>query len=101
MPLYQSLSGADEIQRFTFADVELASVGPFLLLAGAGAARFSNRTATLLVRDLAPVIRAITHAGGHVLEGPAPGPNGDRLIAENPDGAIFEYIQQTETEISA
>ena len=39
---------------------------------------------------------AIQAAGGHILEGPAPAPNGDRLIARHPDGAVFEYIETGE-----
>ena len=34
--------------------------------------------------------------GGQLLEGPAPAPNGDRLIARHPDGAVFEYIETGE-----
>ncbi|MEU8228105.1 VOC family protein [Actinoplanes sp. NPDC048967] len=93
IPLYQALSGAPEVQRFAFAGVELAGVGPFLLLSGPDAARYNNRVATLLVNDLDPVIRAITEAGGDILDGPDPAPNGARLIARNPDGAVFEYIE--------
>jgi hypothetical protein len=74
--------------------VELARVGPFLLLAGNTAA-YRDRVATLLVAELGPVITAIEAAGGHVMEGPAPAPNGDRLIARHPDGAVFEYIEAT------
>lgn len=61
--------------------------------------------ATLLVRKLPPVIAAIEHAGGHILEGPSPAPNGDspapngdRLIARHPDGSVFEYIETGDTE---
>ena len=93
IPLYQRLSEVPEVQRFRFGAVELASVGPFLLLAGDTAA-VSNRVATLLVKDLGPVVEAIQSAGGELLDGPAAGPNGDRLIARNPDGAVFEYIQK-------
>jgi predicted enzyme related to lactoylglutathione lyase len=91
IPLYQALSGTPDVQRFTVNDVELASVGPFLLLSG-NTAPYANRVATLLVSDLTPVITALERAGGHILDGPAPGPNGDRLIAQHPDGAVFEYI---------
>ena len=56
-------------------------------------ARYRDRVATILVRHLPPVIAAIQAAGGRILEGPAPAPNGDRLIARHPDGAVFEYIE--------
>lgn len=90
---YRALAEAEHVQRFSFAGVDLASVGPFLLLAGPNAERFSDRTATLVVADLEQVLRHLNDAGGAVLEGPTPGPNGDRLIAKSPDGAIFEYIE--------
>ncbi len=93
IPLYQGLSGSAEVQRFGFGEVELASVGPFLLLAG-NTAPYANRVATLLVRSLTPVVREIEQAGGEILDGPSPGPNGARLIARNPDGAVFEYIEK-------
>jgi predicted enzyme related to lactoylglutathione lyase len=92
IPLYQQLAQTTAVNRFRFRDVQLAQVGPFLLLSG-GTARYRDRVATILVRHLPPVIAAIQAAGGHILEGPAPGPNGDRLIARHPDGAVFEYIE--------
>src|SRR5262249_60605278 len=93
IPIYQAVAGGAQVQRFGFGEVRLASVGPFLLLSGNTAA-FANRVATLLVRDLAPVVAEILRAGGELLDGPAPGPNGDRPIARNPDGAVFEDIQK-------
>ena len=27
------------------------------------------------------------------IEGPAPAPNGARLIARHPDGSVFEYLE--------
>jgi predicted enzyme related to lactoylglutathione lyase len=92
LELYQSLSGGQEPAHFRFRDVELARVGPFLLLSGNTAA-YRNRMATLLVRDLEPVIYDVERTGGHILEGPSPAPNGRRLIARHSDGAIFEYIE--------
>ena len=67
IPLYQELSGAGEVQRFGFRDVQLAQVGPFLLLAGNTAA-YRDRVATILVGALVPVIAAIEAAGGQVIE---------------------------------
>jgi predicted enzyme related to lactoylglutathione lyase len=91
IPLYEELAQA-RAERFGFRDVELARVGPFLLLAGNTAA-YRDRTATIQVASLAPVLAALKSAGGEVLEGPAPAPNGARLIARHPDGAVFEYIE--------
>ncbi len=95
LPLYRALAGSPSAppQRFAFKDVELARVGPFLLLSG-NTAPYRNRVATLLVRDLDAVATTITHAGGDLLDGPAPGPNGRRLIAAHPDGSVFEYIEE-------
>jgi hypothetical protein len=92
LELYQRLAGEEEPERFRFRDVELARVGPFLLLAGDTAA-YRDRVATILVRDLSPVIDDLRRAGATVLEGPAPAPNGSRLIARHPDGSVFEYIE--------
>jgi predicted enzyme related to lactoylglutathione lyase len=94
LPLYEELAQA-EAERFAFRDVELARVGPFLLLAG-NIAAYRDRTATIQVASLAPVLAALMSAGGEVIEGPAPAPNGARLIARHPDGAVFEYIQTTD-----
>jgi len=95
VPLYEELAQA-RAERFGFRDVQLARVGPFLLLAGNTAA-YRDRTATVQVASLAPVLAAFQAAGGEVIEGPAPAPNGARLIARHPDGAVFEYIETGET----
>lgn len=92
LELYRSLADGQEPVRFRFGDVELARVGPFLLLSGDTAA-YRDRVATLLVRDLNPVIADVERTGGRILDGPAPAPNGRRLIARHRDGAIFEYIE--------
>jgi hypothetical protein len=89
---YCSLAGTTQVRRFRFGDVELAWVGPFLLLAGTDLARV-RRTATLLVTDIHAAENLVTGAGGTILEGPAPAPNGARMIARHADGAVFEYIE--------
>jgi hypothetical protein len=93
VPFYQELGGAEQASTFQYAGVHLASVSPFLLLSGDRAAAFSDRRATLVVRDLKPVTTALHNAGGHILDGPAPGPSGTRMIARHPDGSVFEYIE--------
>ncbi|WP_212756128.1 VOC family protein [Flexivirga aerilata] len=89
---YTSLTGV-AAQRFSFQDVELAWVGNFLLLAG-DASVYGDRTATVLVHSLAPVIRDLASYDGAIIEGPTAGPNGRRLIARHPDGSVFEYIEE-------
>lgn len=51
------------VRRFSFRDVELAQVGPFLLLA-VNTAGYRDRAAAILVRQLPPVIAAIEDAAG-------------------------------------
>ena len=95
IPIYEELAQA-QAERFSFRDLELARIGPFLLLAG-NTAGYRDRTATIQVASLEPVLAALKSAGGEVVEGPAPGPNGARLIARHPDGAVFEYIETGES----
>jgi predicted enzyme related to lactoylglutathione lyase len=93
VPLYEELAQA-AAERFGFRGVQLAQVGPFLLLAGDTAA-YRDRTATIQVASLDPVLAALEAAGAEIVEGPAPAPNGARLIARHPDGSVFEYIETT------
>jgi hypothetical protein len=51
IPLYQQLAQTTAVNRFGFRDVQLAQVGPFLLLSG-DTARYRDRVATILVRHL-------------------------------------------------
>jgi hypothetical protein len=59
-------------------------VGPFLLLAGTPEelAPFRDRVASVIVGDVHRVAAMITHAGGELLEGPDPAPNGARLMRD-------------------
>jgi predicted enzyme related to lactoylglutathione lyase len=91
VPFYESLTG-QAAHRFAFRDVQLARVGSFLLLAGDTQA-FRDRVATVLVKELQPVIDVLAASGGSVIEGPAPAPNGARMITRHPDGSVFEYIE--------
>ena len=58
LPLYQELAGATEVRRFNFRDVQLAQVGPFLLLAGNTAA-YRDRTATVQVAGVVPAVAQV------------------------------------------
>jgi hypothetical protein len=94
LPTYQKLSGEPAPRRFRFRDINLAWVGPFLLLDVPAEQRADyERVATLLVDDLDAAVAAVVSTGGTVLEGPDPAPNGPRMIARHTDGALFEYIQ--------
>jgi hypothetical protein len=81
IPLYQELAEVTEVRRFTFRDVQLAQVGSFLLLAG-NTGSYRDRVATILVRRLAPVVTAVTSAGGQIVEGPSrPAVTDDRRLS--------------------
>ncbi len=92
LPLYQELAGGVPVTRFPFGEVQLALVGPYLLIAGADEERQSH-LATVLVQSLDPVIAALAAAGAEITEGPGQVPNGTRLVARHPDGAMFEYLR--------
>lgn len=92
LPLYERLTGSKHPHRFDYHGISLANVGAFLLIQGA-TAKTRIHTVTVNVHDINQVADAITAAGGTLLEGPAPGPNGARLIARHPDGTIIEYIE--------
>lgn len=90
IPLYQELAGTDAVTRFRYKDRELAAVGPFLLLSGPVN---EPHAATVIVASLDAVETALERAGGEIVEPRSQVPNGTRLIARHPDGAVFEYIQ--------
>jgi len=93
LPLYEALAGSPAT-RFGFGEVRLAWAGPFLLLEGApDALARVRRAATLLTDDVVACRDLVLDAGGEILEGPDPAPNGPRMIARHADGAVFEYIQ--------
>ncbi|MCI1674049.1 MAG: hypothetical protein LKI34_07540 [Bifidobacterium tibiigranuli] len=95
LPLYEQLSDGEAPQRFDYGEVRLAKVGAFLLVQGASD-EVRSHAATVNVRDIRQVVEAIRAAGGELLEGPASGPNGARLIAQHPDGTVLEYIETGE-----
>jgi hypothetical protein len=92
IPLYRELAGDVDVRRFPYRDLELASVGPFLLYCGP-LGKYVPQTATVLVESLDPVLQALGKAGAEVLEGPEEVPNGTRILARHPDGSAFEYLQ--------
>ena len=90
---YEQLTG-EAANRFAFAGLELAAVGPFLLFSGAGeaAGRFAGVAATLSVPDLDRAISGAVAAGAALIAPPGPTPNGHRAVLRHPDGGIYEYV---------
>ncbi|MFF8479223.1 VOC family protein [Streptomyces sp. NPDC015414] len=92
LPLYKELAGDPEVLRFPYEEMQLALVGPFLLIAGPKGNR-EAQNATILVGDLAPILEALDRAGAVIVDAPSEVPNGTRLVARHPDGSVFEYLQ--------
>jgi predicted enzyme related to lactoylglutathione lyase len=92
IPFYRELAGDVEVRRFPYRELELALVGPFLLYSGP-LEKYVSQTATVIVDSLDPVLEALKRAGGEVLEAPNEVPNGTRIVARHPDGAVFEYMK--------
>lgn len=95
LPLYEQLTGDQHPHRFDYGIMRLAKAGVFLLVQGA-TTEVRTHQATVDVRDIDEVASTVTAADGTLVEGPAPGPNGARLIARHPDATIIEYIKITE-----
>ncbi|NHN54669.1 hypothetical protein G9U51_02590 [Calidifontibacter sp. DB0510] len=99
LPLYRALADDAAPRLFEFGDVQLAWVGPFLLLEAPPARRAQlDRAATVLVENMEATVHELERYGGSVLEPPAPGPNGRRMVARHPDGAVLEYIEVPATD---
>lgn len=92
IPLYQKIAGVERVKRFPYKNLQLANVGPFLLIEGSLDEHISQ-VATILVRSVDDVRAAIVEAGGAVLEGPSEVPNGIRVLLKHPDESVFEYLQ--------
>ncbi len=95
IPLYQQLGAVESVSRFGYQDLQLARVGPFLLISG-NVGNHPPQAATMVVASLHLVRAALDAAGAEIIEGPSQVPNGTRLVARHPDGSIFEYIQPPE-----
>jgi predicted enzyme related to lactoylglutathione lyase len=93
VPFYEALTG-ELAHRFRFAGAELAAVGPFLLIAAGSDERIGKVAATITVDDLPATHQLLVHLGAEIVAPIAATPNGHRMIARHPDGAVFEYVGQ-------
>jgi hypothetical protein len=92
IPLYQALAGDVDVRRFTYKELDVAAVDPFLLLCGR-THKYLSQDATIVVDSLDPVLEALQAAGAELVEAPNEVPNGTRIVARHPDGSVFEYMQ--------
>ncbi|MER5933969.1 hypothetical protein [Streptomyces sp. NPDC002054] len=95
LPTFIELAGEQPRLRFTYRDLELASVGGYLLLAGSeeALAPYRGTHATTIVESIDQVLRIIEQHGGEILDGPNEVPTGSNLTVRHPGGATIEYVQ--------
>ncbi|GGU82353.1 hypothetical protein GCM10010275_16800 [Streptomyces litmocidini] len=93
VPFYERLTGRTA-DRFGFAGVRLAAVGPFLLFSGPDEAvqRVAGVNATLAVADLAAAVAEGVAGGATVVVPPQATPNGRRAVLRHPHGGVYEYV---------
>ncbi|NGN62560.1 VOC family protein [Streptomyces sp. A7024] len=93
IPFYERLTG-QQAARFAYAGVQLAGVGPFLLISGPDEAvqQAARVNATVATADLTAVIEEAVAAGATMVMPPQPTPNGLRAILRHPHGGVYEYV---------
>ncbi|MEV4738831.1 hypothetical protein [Streptomyces sp. NPDC049555] len=99
LPTFVELTGEQPRLRFTYRDLELASVGGYLLLAGSeeALAPYRGTHATTIVDSLDHVLHITEAHGGRILDGPNDVPTGRNLTVRHPGGATIEYVEFHET----
>ncbi|WP_236054394.1 VOC family protein [Streptomyces musisoli] len=95
LPTFVELTGERPRLRFTYRDLDLASVGGYLLLAGSeeALAPYRGTHATTIVESLDEVLHITEQHGGEILDGPNEVPTGRNLTVRHPGGATIEYVQ--------
>lgn len=94
LPTFQALTGTDPAMRFTYLDLELAGIGPFLLIAGTpeALAPFRATHATVTVDSIDEVTELVAREGGEVVDGPNEVPTGHNMTVRHPGGSLIEYV---------
>lgn len=94
---YEELLGQPCNLRFSYAEreLEVAAVGPVLVIAGSETALAPVRDAdaTLLVPSLDAYLARATEIGGRVVEQPKVVPSGRNARVRHPDGLLVEYVE--------
>ncbi|WBO68019.1 VOC family protein [Streptomyces camelliae] len=97
LPALRALTGQDVRTRFFHGEVEVASIGGFLLVAGTeqALAPFRRVQSTVLVDDLDGLRSLLAEHGGEILDGPNKVPTGRNATVRHPGGAVLEYVEHT------
>ncbi|HLU55887.1 MAG TPA: hypothetical protein VKZ81_10545 [Pseudonocardia sp.] len=95
LDMLASLLDERPANRFSYGELELATVGSVLVIAGPDEALrpYRDTQATMIVDDLDGVIAFLAEHGAAVVDGPADVPTGRNLTARHADGAVVEYVQ--------
>ncbi|RFU39942.1 hypothetical protein DZF91_19830 [Actinomadura logoneensis] len=103
LPTFEALTSTRPNLRFPYRDVELASIGGYLLVAGPpeALAPYRNVQATTIVDDLDDVLALVERVGGDILDGPNDVPTGRNLTVSHPGGAVIEYVEFETTKVEA
>ncbi|WP_369367971.1 VOC family protein [Streptomyces sp. CG4] len=97
LPALRELTGQDVRTRFSYGEVELASIGGFLLVAGSeqALAPFRDVQSTVLVDTLDGLQALLAEHGGELLDGPNEVPTGRNATVRHPGGVVLEYVEHT------
>ena len=94
---YESLTGQQTDLRFPYPEMELelASVGSFLILAGSHEtlAPFRETLATFRVDSVEEFREHLTKNGVRITRDIKRVPTGSNMTVQHPDGTRFEYVQ--------
>ncbi|MGK5673211.1 VOC family protein [Micromonospora sp. URMC 106] len=95
LPTFVRLTGEQPKLRFTYRDLELATVGGYLILGGSEAALapYRGTHATAIVASLDEPLRITEEHGGEILDGPNDVPTGRNMTVRHPAGATIEYVE--------
>ncbi|MFI5688716.1 hypothetical protein [Streptomyces sp. NPDC051636] len=95
LPTFVELTGEQPRLRFTYRNLNLASIGGYLLLAGSeeALAPYRGTHATAIVESIDQILRVTEQHGGQILDGPNEVPTGRNLTVQHPGGATIEYVQ--------
>lgn len=92
---YENIFGMDCSMRFNHEELELASVGSILLIAGPDEQLKKHKRikTTFLVDSLDEYKNQLLEEGSDILEEPQQVPTGRNMHVRHPDGTVVEYVE--------